>query len=80
MTTIATTLEIPAIRLDVRLGCEAPERATPQAVDLALVIEFPTAPHACATDRLADTVCYAGLAELTRAHSGIAVSRTPPSR
>ena len=38
-----TRLEVPAIRLEVRLGCEAAERATPQAVDLALVIDFAAA-------------------------------------
>lgn len=63
-----TTLEIPAIRLGVRLGCEAPERATPQAVDLGLLIDFATAPHACTSDELADTVCYAELADAVRAH------------
>ena len=61
-------LEIPAIRLDVRLGCEAAERARPQAVDLGLVIDFALAPEACRTDQLADTVCYAELAALARAH------------
>lgn len=61
-------LEVPAIRLDVRLGCEAAERAAPQAVDLGLVIDFAIAPEACRTDQLADTVCYAALAELARAY------------
>ena len=57
---------MPAIRLEVRLGCEAPERATPQAVDLALVIDFAAAPDACRSDELADTVCYAELASTAR--------------
>ena len=65
---VRTTLEVPAIRLDVRLGCEAPERAVPQAVDLALVIDFAAAPAACASDELADTVCYAELAGLAGAY------------
>ena len=65
---VRTTLEVPAIRLDVRLGCEAPERAVPQAVDLALVIDFATAPAACTSDELADTVCYAELAGLAGAY------------
>lgn len=68
VTRVRTTLEVPAIRLEVHLGCEAPERATPQAVDLGLVIEFATQPEGCASDRLADTVCYAALAQLARAH------------
>ena len=52
----------------MRLGCEAPERAVPQAVDLALVIDFATAPAACTSDELADTVCYAELAGLAGAY------------
>lgn len=67
MATVRTTLEIPAIRLAVRLGCEAAERAAPQAVDLALGIDFAAPPDACATDELAGTVCYASLAEHVRA-------------
>lgn len=63
-----TRLEVPAIRLDVRLGCEAPERAIPQPVDLSLVIDFATPPDACASDTLADTVCYAELAAAVREH------------
>lgn len=65
---LRTRLEIPAIRLEVRLGCEAAERATPQPVDLGLVIDFATPPDACRSDRLADTVCYAELAALARAY------------
>ena len=63
---LRTRLEVPAIRLEVRLGCEAPERAAPQAVDLALVIDFAATPDACRSDELADTVCYAQLASATR--------------
>jgi dihydroneopterin aldolase len=65
---LRTRLEVPAIRLDVRLGCEAAERAAPQGVDLGLRIDFATAPDACHSDRLDDTVCYAELAALARAH------------
>ncbi len=62
------TLEVPAIRLDVRLGCEAAERAVPQPVELALRIRFADLPDACWSDELADTVCYAELAALAREH------------
>lgn len=63
-----TRLEVPAIGLAVHLGCEAEERAVAQAVDLSLVIEFATPPEACASDTLADTVCYAELAAAAREH------------
>jgi dihydroneopterin aldolase len=65
---LRTRLEVPAIRLEVRLGCEADERATPQGVDLGVVIDFATAPDACQSDRLRDTICYAELAALARAY------------
>lgn len=64
----AVTLEVPAIRLEVRLGCEAAERAVPQAVEIELRIRFADLPAACWTDELADTVCYAELAALLREH------------
>lgn len=62
------TLDVPAIRLEVHLGCEAPERAVPQGVEVALRIRFADLPAACWTDELADTVCYAELATLLREH------------
>jgi len=61
-------LDIEAIRLDVHLGCQAAERARPQAVEIKLTIRFATLPAACWTDELADTVCYAELATLAREH------------
>ncbi|MBY0276481.1 FolB domain-containing protein [Candidatus Binatia bacterium] len=63
-----TRLEVPAIRLAVHLGCEADERAVAQVVDLSLAIDFATPPDACASDALADTVCYAELAAAAREH------------
>lgn len=59
-------LDIEAIRLNVRLGCEPEERALPQAVEVKLAIRFATLPAACWTDELDDTVCYAALAALAR--------------
>ena len=55
---VRTTLEVAAIRLDVRLGCEAPERAMPPAVDLALVIDVATVPDACASGGLTGGVRF----------------------
>jgi dihydroneopterin aldolase len=62
-----STLRIHRLELDVRLGCEAEERATTQKVELDATLRFATTPAACRTDRLADTVCYAELGEIARA-------------
>jgi dihydroneopterin aldolase len=61
-------LDIEAIRLNVRLGCEPAERAVPQPVEIKLAIRFAALPAACWTDELGDTVCYAELATLAREH------------
>jgi 7,8-dihydroneopterin aldolase/epimerase/oxygenase len=61
-----STLEISAARLHIRLGCGAPERAAPQDVDLRVTIRFGSLPHACESDELGDTVCYAKLVEQAR--------------
>jgi dihydroneopterin aldolase len=62
------TLDVEAIRLSVHLGCEADERAVPQAVEVKIAIRFAALPAACWTDALDDTVCYAELANLAREH------------
>lgn len=61
-----TTLRIHRLELDVRLGCGADERAVPQKVELEATLRFAATPRACRTDELADTVCYAELAEIAR--------------
>ena len=61
-----SVLEFRGARLEVRLGCSAEERAAPQAVDLDLAVRFPELPAGCASDRLEDTLCYAGLIEAAR--------------
>ncbi len=61
-------LEVEAIRLHVRLGCQAAERAAAQAVDVNVVIRCAALPAACWTDELEDSVCYAELATLLREH------------
>ena len=68
ITSCDVVLDIEAIRLQVRLGCMPEERAVPQAVEVKLTIRFATLPAACWTDELADTVCYAELAQLAREH------------
>jgi dihydroneopterin aldolase len=62
-------LEVEAIRLQVRLGCTAAERAVPQGVEVRVVVRFAELPPACWTDRIEDTVCYAELAALVREHT-----------
>jgi dihydroneopterin aldolase len=59
-------LEFHGARLEVRLGCSAAERFAPQAVDLDLAVRFARLPEACASDDLADTVCYAALIDAAR--------------
>lgn len=51
-------LNMADIRLWVRLGCTAEERARPQMVGLDVVIHFASEPAACLSDDLKDTVCY----------------------
>jgi dihydroneopterin aldolase len=57
-------------RLRVHLGWSDEERAQPQAVDVAIRIEFAAPPPACRTDVLADTVSYVDLIERAQATCG----------
>ena len=66
ITAARCTLRVHRLELDVRLGCEAEERSQPQRVELDATIRFAAMPAACRTDRLADTICYAELAEIAR--------------
>ncbi|MHC4732542.1 MAG: dihydroneopterin aldolase [Planctomycetota bacterium] len=59
-------MAVEDLHLRVRLGCTESERATPQGVALGLSIRFAEPPLACRSDRLADTVCYAALAEAAK--------------
>jgi FolB domain-containing protein len=59
----STVLAFDDLRFRVRLGCSEGERASPQEVALGLSVRFAEPPAACRSDRLADTVCYASLAE-----------------
>lgn len=60
------TLRVHRLELDVRLGCAAAERSEPQRIELDAVIRFASPLAACRSDSLADTVCYADLAEIAR--------------
>lgn len=61
------SLRLERLRLAVRLGCEAPERSNPQAVEVSLYVRFPVEPAACRTDQLQDTLCTARLCAALRA-------------
>ena len=60
------TIHVHRLGLEVRLGCDAAERAGPQLVELDARIRFARPLDACHTDDLDDTVCYAALAESCR--------------
>ena len=59
-----STLAINKVRLMVRLGCEADERAMPQPIDVDVALFFREPPPACQTDQLDKTICYADLCQL----------------
>jgi 7,8-dihydroneopterin aldolase/epimerase/oxygenase len=63
---VRCSLRLNRLRLGVRLGCEAWERAEPQAVDASIAVHFAQPPTGCHTDRLSDTVCAATLADRVR--------------
>ena len=65
---VSTSLAVQDLELDVRLGCGAEERSVPQKVRLAFQVYFASPPDGCWTDHLGDTVCYAELSEIARAH------------
>jgi dihydroneopterin aldolase len=58
------------LRLKVRLGCGAEERATVQEVSFDLAIRFPRPPEGSRTDELEGTICYGELSEKLRALCG----------
>jgi 7,8-dihydroneopterin aldolase/epimerase/oxygenase len=64
---IRCSLRLNRLRLAVRLGCEAWERAEPQAVEVDIAVHFARAPAGCHTDRLSDTLCAGALAACARA-------------
>lgn len=54
---------ISNFHLKVKLGVTAKERSRKQTTLLNIRMLFSTLPHACATDRIEDTVCYHTLTE-----------------
>jgi FolB domain-containing protein len=60
-------LALSDLRLEVRLGCGAAERAKTQGVRFDLSIRFDRLPAGTKTDRLDGTVCYAEISEKLRA-------------
>lgn len=55
------SLHLRGVRFGVHLGVTEEERDTPQAVEVAVVVRFRAEPAATTTDRVEDTVDYAGV-------------------
>jgi glycine hydroxymethyltransferase len=62
-----SALALERLRVPVRLGCSAAERAVPQSVELSVTLQLPQAPRGCWTDELRDTVPLDEVAERLRA-------------
>lgn len=60
-------LSLNDLRLKVRLGCGAEERAAVQEVSFDLSIRFPRLPEGSRSDELEGTICYGALSEKLRA-------------
>lgn len=61
-------LTVRGLELKVNLGWRDKELMDPQSVMLDFEVSFYTAPKACTTDHLADTLCYAVIIEDIRTH------------
>ena len=59
----AAQLTVSDYLVDVHLGCTAEERLVAQEVRVSVDLQFLQPPEACASDRLADTPCYALLCD-----------------
>jgi glycine hydroxymethyltransferase len=60
-------LGLERLRVRVRLGCSAEERAEPQEVDISARLRLPRTPEGCWTDDLGDTIPIDVVAERLRA-------------
>lgn len=60
-------LGMERLRMAVRLGCSAEERAEPQDVEISVRLRLPQLPEGCWTDELADTIPLDVVAERLRA-------------
>lgn len=63
----SSQIRIERVRVDVRLGWPAEERATPQPIELDIELTFRAPPRATETDELGDTVCYDEIVRSLRA-------------
>lgn len=66
MTTPDTSLSIKQLNLFVSLGWPEKERLEKQSILMDIDIDFNTAPSACVSDQLQDTLCYSDLIESLR--------------
>ena len=62
------SLFLEDLKLSVRLGCTADERAVPQEVRLSVEFRFENAPGGYQSDRLEETVCYAQVSQALKRH------------
>lgn len=70
MTSHYSQLQIRQVDLQLNLGWRSKERAQEQGILLDIDIHFPTAPAACETDHLDNTVCYDQLIQTIREQLG----------
>jgi dihydroneopterin aldolase len=70
MNSLYSHLKIRQVDLQLNLGWRSKERAQEQGILLDIDIYFPTAPTACETDHLDNTVCYDQLIQTIREKLG----------
>ena len=61
-------IKLHDLRLSLHLGWLEEERRQKQVVSVSISLKFLSMPQGCATDDLAETVCYAELAQKITAH------------
>jgi glycine hydroxymethyltransferase len=54
------------LQLSVHIGCEPEERATPQLIEVSVIVRGRSRPVACTSDRLSDTLALDAVAERVR--------------
>lgn len=62
------SLRLESLSLSVHLGCLADERKDAQEVRWSVELRFPSEPKGCRSDEIADTISYADIADVLRAH------------
>ena len=68
MQKIESRLTLSPLKLSVKLGHSAEERAMAQTVEAEIKIRFATTPLACQSDALTDTLCYHQLTTALQAY------------